>query len=264
MGLVKPELFACSFNYNPKNFFYLKTSIKRRSNKVGADHSSAALLENAIGDDQVLSFKVGQRIARISAEDGLMNNHVGKASAEFITSDQSQLVKAKVFARYTRKIGSLPFYGQIGFNAGMIKKLNDSCLRVNDAFYLPNFKGIRNLGYHFDAQAKKKGLGGDILGFDKYATLNLKLAQINCPLLAEFSIEPFIFANFALAPNRNSQKNEGAATTSTWLSKHLRWSTGIGLSLQPANVAIECYYNIHVSRQKNELRNDFQINIGID
>jgi len=49
-------------------------------------------------------------------------------------------------------------------------------IRVNDAFYLPNFKGIRNLGYHFDADSKKKGLGGDILGFDRFATLNLKLA----------------------------------------------------------------------------------------
>ena len=62
--------------------------------------------------------------------------------------------------------------------AGHIAKLqkHQGCLRVNDAFYLSNFKGIRNLGYHFDAESKKKGLGGDILGFDRFATLNLKLA----------------------------------------------------------------------------------------
>lgn len=73
-------------------------------------------------------------------------------------------------------------------------------------------------------------------------------------------MEPFVFANFALAPNRQKEKKVGAS----WLNQHLRWSTGFGLSLQLPNAAIECYYNVHVSRQKNELRNDFQINIGID
>ena len=133
-------------------------------------------------------------------------------------------------------------------------------MRVNDAFYLSNFKGIRNLGYHFDPEAKKKGLGGDILGFDRFATLNLKLAQINCPLLQDFAMEPFMFANFALAPNRHKERKQGVS----WLGHHLRWAVGFGLSLQPPNVAIECYYNVYVGRQKNELRNDFQINIGID
>ena len=73
---------------------------------------------------------------------------------------------------------------------------------MNDAFYLPNFKGIKNIGYHYDSNAKKKGLGGDVLGFDRYATLNFKISQIDCPLLSELMMEPFIFANAALAPNR--------------------------------------------------------------
>ena len=47
---------------------------------------------------------------------------------------------------------------------------------MNDAFYLPNFKGIRNLGYYFDPEAKKKGLGGDILGFDRYMSLGVKVS----------------------------------------------------------------------------------------
>lgn len=32
---IKPDLFAMSFIYNPKNFVYLKASMKHRSNKVG-------------------------------------------------------------------------------------------------------------------------------------------------------------------------------------------------------------------------------------
>lgn len=79
---------------------------------------------------------------------------------------------------------------------------------MNDAFYLPNFKGIRNLGYYYDPEAKKKGLGGDILGFDKFAALNLKVSQLDCPLLSNFLIEPFAFANFALAPNRGAKPDQ--------------------------------------------------------
>ena len=97
-----------------------------------------------------------------------MKNIVAKVSTELIKGDQANLLKSKLFVRLTRRLGEIPFYGKIGISAGTI--------RVNDAFYLTNFKGIRNLGYHFDTDAKKKGLGGDILGFDRYATLNLKLA----------------------------------------------------------------------------------------
>ena len=55
-----------AFMYNPKNFLYMKASSKRRMNKVGADHSSAALLENATGDDRVMSFKLGSRFSRLA------------------------------------------------------------------------------------------------------------------------------------------------------------------------------------------------------
>ena len=61
---------------------------------------------------------------------------------------------------------------------------------------------MSNIGYHYEADAKKKGLGGDVLGFDRYGTLNLKVSQIDCPLLSDFMMEPFIFANLAMAPNR--------------------------------------------------------------
>ena len=122
------------------------------------------------------------------------------------------------------------------------------------------------MGYAFDPEAKKKGLGGDILGFDRYAMLGLKLYQSDCPLLLDLMVEPFIFANFALAPNRNPPTSTSGETTSTksWLSRHLRWSAGLGLSLQSAHCSVECYYSVLVCRQKNELRNDFQINFGID
>ena len=260
--VIKSNLFAMSFIYNPKNFVYLKASVKKRSNKVGSAHSSAALLENAIGDDRVVSFKIGSRIGRLGSEIPLFNNLVAKASTELIRGDQTGLIKTKAFARLTRQLKEDSLYGTISLAAGHIAALksHSGCLRVNDAFYLNNFKGIRNVGYRFDPEAKKKGLGGDILGFDRFTTLNLKLSQINCPLLQDLAMEPFVFANFCLAPNRNPERKP----ESSWLSRHLRWATGFGLSMQLPNAAVECYYNVHVSRQKNELRNDFQINIGID
>ena len=169
-----------SFVYNPKNFIYFKTSEKRRLNKVGTEHSSAALLENATGDDKVMSFKFGSRLARLSQSEPLLKNYVGKASIELIKGGQTNLLKSKLFARFTHKIGDYPFYGQLCLNAGHIARLGENkesqSIRVNDAFYLSNFKGIRNIGYHYDTNAKKKGLGGDILGFDRFATLNLKVA----------------------------------------------------------------------------------------
>jgi hypothetical protein len=127
---------------------------------------------------------------------------VAKASTELVKGEQTSLVKSKLFGRLTRKFGDLPFYGQASISAGHITRLHTGNLKVNDAFYLPNFKGIRNLGYHFDTESKKKGLGGDILGFDRYAMLNLKVSQISCPLLVVMNVEPFAFCNFALVPNR--------------------------------------------------------------
>ena len=58
------------------------------------------------------------------------------------------------------------------------------------------------MGYSVDSEQKKNKLNGDILGFDRYATLNLKIAHIDSPLLRDFAIEPFLYANFALAPCR--------------------------------------------------------------
>ena len=66
------------------------------------------------------------------------------------------------------------------FSAGIAKKIDgnrDDRLRVNDAFYLNNFKGIRNLGYNFvEEEGKKVGLGGDVLGFDRYINGTLKIS----------------------------------------------------------------------------------------
>lgn len=102
---------------------------------------------------------------------------------------------------------------QANLAGGFIKNLSPTPLRVNDAFYLHNFKGIKNLGYHFDDSGdsrNKKGLAGDVLGFDKFLTAGAKLTHNECPILSAWNIYPFIFANAALAPNRSLPLNPEA------------------------------------------------------
>ena len=78
-------------------------------------------------------------------------------------------------------------------------------------------------------------------------------------------MKPFIFANLALAPNRRYKE-----PLESWLSpkqifkRYGRFSTGFGATYNSALVSVECYYNAWVNARKNEIVNDFQINIGID
>ena len=62
------------------------------------------------------------------------------------------------------------------------------------------------MGYQYEsAEAKKQGQSGANLGFDRFASLNFKLSQFNCPLLENFNIEPFVYANFAVAENHHAR-----------------------------------------------------------
>ena len=110
-SVVKPELFAMSAVYNPRNELFIKASHKYRKNKIGVDHSSAALIDNAIGDDHVVSWRAGAHMSRLGTDEPLMNNLVVKASTELVTGDKTKLLKSKLFARLTKKLGEQPFYG---------------------------------------------------------------------------------------------------------------------------------------------------------
>jgi hypothetical protein len=142
--------------------------------------------------------------------------------------------KTKFFTRLMREV-SQGFYFTSSLHAGVMIDKDQARKRVNDSFYLQNFKGIKNLGYHYDAKDKT---GGDILGFDKYASLQLKLSQQDCPLLSSRSLHPFIFANLALAPNRSMPAG---------FSSFLRHAYGVGLTLRTDYITLECYYNIYLS-----------------
>lgn len=63
-------------------------------------------------------------------------------------------------------------------SGGFVKNLKAEQGRpkINDMFYLHNFKGITNLGNHYVDNQKKTGLGSDILGFDRYLQASFKFA----------------------------------------------------------------------------------------
>ena len=80
---------------------------------------------------------------------------------------------------------------------------------------------------------------------------------MDCPLLENFMIEPFVFAN-GLWAVRNGQQQ-------LTYKEGLRGSMGFGLSCQLSSFAVEFYYNLAVRGQtKDETKTVFQINFGVD
>jgi hypothetical protein len=97
----------------------------------------------------------------------------------------------------------------LALSGGYIQNLTKNPLKVNDNFYLQNFKGVRNIGYNYNEakEAQGNGLNGENLGFDRYLNIHAKIYQLYSPLLSLFNIDPFIHMNLALAPNRSLQEN---------------------------------------------------------
>ena len=44
-------------------------------------------MENAIGDDSVMSIKVGSKVSRLRVSDPLYHNFIGRTSSELITGE---------------------------------------------------------------------------------------------------------------------------------------------------------------------------------
>ena len=211
---VKPEdrteIFKHSYVTDPDKYAYFKLSQKRRKNKVDTDHCSRLLMERALNNDELSSAKVGVRFNEAYDFDAMTNNLTLKASTELASNfTDISYVKSKFFSRYSIPIkDGDKLYMQFSLSGGYIKNLRGAAnpLKVNDTFYLKNFKGVRNIGYHYDA-ARQGGIAGENLGFDRYLSFYWKASQINSPLLSMFNIEPFVHVNAALAPNRAANTN---------------------------------------------------------
>ena len=251
----RTKIFRHSYVHDPEKFAYLKFIQKRRKNKVDTDHCSRVLMESALNNDELYSAKVGVKFNEAYDLEAMTNNLTLKASTELASNftDISYL-KTKFFSRYSVPLFQGDnFYLQLSLSGGYIKNLksDQNPLKVNDNFYLKNFKGIRNLGYHYDSSKQGGGILGENLGFDRYVNFYAKISQIDSPLLSLFNIEPFIHVNAALAPNRSAKNGQ------TFIEKYGRASVGFGASLQLSGIAIECYYNPIVIKKENEIKSEF-------
>ncbi len=86
------------------------------------------------------------------------------------------------------------------------------------------------------------------LGLSRYLNVNFKISQVDCPLLANFLLEPFLFASGAVV---DPVSKEGEMK----FKDYLRYSLGFGFGCQLPSFAIEFYYSLLVSKGKNEDKN---------
>ena len=239
-----PSIFTHSFVSDPDNLAYLKFTQKRRKNFVDKDHCSRALLERALNNDQLYTAKIGIKYNKAYDHEDLEHTLTLRASHEVASNfTESAFTRSKVFLRYSKPIND-NLYVQSSVTGGLIKNLSKEELKVNESFYLKNFKGIRNIGYHYDNSKKtNEGLLGENLGFDRYLSFSTKVYQSEAPLLKEFSIQPFAHFNLALAPNKDTVSNPKNYEGKSFLEKYGRFTAGFGASMQLGGVAVECYYN---------------------
>jgi hypothetical protein len=125
----------------------------------------------------LVSAKVGVRINRAYDFDFMTHNLSLKATSELASNlTDSKFIKSKIFTRYSMPLSD-KFYIQSSASSGFINNLTPNELKINDTFYLKNFKGVRNIGYHYDSSAKTKeaGILGENLGFDRYLNFSTKI-----------------------------------------------------------------------------------------
>ena len=138
-------------------------------------------------------------------QDFMMHNLSFKATQEVASNfTESSFAKTKVFVRYSKPINDT-LYVQSSLSGGCVKNLRKEELKVNDTFYLKNFKGVRNIGYHYEKinEQEKDGIRGQNVGFDRYLNFSTKISQVAAPILGELNIEPFVHLNVAIAPNKD-------------------------------------------------------------
>lgn len=103
------------------------------------------------------------------------------ASTELASNfTDSTFHRSKFFARLVQNIDENRMQLELGLAGGLTLNKSAAPLKVNDMFYLKNFKGIRNIGYHYDSQGK--GINGENLGFDRYLAASCKLNFLKAAL----------------------------------------------------------------------------------
>lgn len=130
-------------------------------------------MERSLNHDKIYSAQLGFRINQPFDHDFMTHNLTLRGSSEVASNlIDNQYIKTKLFVRYLFAVRNVQFFTSL--SGGFLKNLNKKAksnfddIRVNDTFYLKNFKGVRNIGYYYNEEEKQKGVGGDNLGLDRY------------------------------------------------------------------------------------------------
>lgn len=133
-------------------------------------------MERSLNNDELYSAKLGLRINKAYDHEVMTHNLSFKASSELASNfTDVSYVKTKIFTRYSKPFEKFNIYAQGSLSGGYIHNLRITPLKVNDTFYLKNFKGIRNVGYHYDNSDPTRGILGENLGFDRFISISGKL-----------------------------------------------------------------------------------------
>ena len=184
----RPFLFADSFIDDPSHYLYAKLSSEHRTNKVSHLETSSDFLKRAIGEDQLSAFKLGLKFNKNMGFNSVSECLSAHLSSKFESNwSDLKMVKTSAFLRYMKTINSFQVTASI--NSAHLNSWG-SQPKINDKFYLKNFKGLSDIGVETTKNIN--------MGLDKYIAAQLKISQVDCPLLSTFGIEPFIFGNAAL------------------------------------------------------------------
>ena len=96
------------------------------------------------------------------------------------------------------------------------------------------------------------------MGLERFMQFNLKITQVDTPILSRYEIEPFVFANMALVRPQGVKEQ-------TW-RQAFRQSYGFGLLGFFSSCATEVYYSydIKAGEKLSEGKSTISFNLGID
>lgn len=156
-------------------------------------------------------------------------------------------------------------------SVGGIKKGNDA-VRLNDKYFLTNFKGIKLISPQTVEPLVLREGKINILGTTSYLGLAAKLTFDRVPLFNQtdfattgFRVRPFLHGNLVILPEEiNYMQKVKKVPFSSSIQESARLSCGFGFEFLWKFFSLEFYYNAGVQRKNGEVFNEYQFNLGID
>jgi len=263
-----------SYFCNLQNCIYFKLFSENRKNLVDFNKTSRLVLEDSAYDDIKYAAKLGYKLNHVAdnmewSTDFKIEGEVGKTTAPGCGA----FWRTKIFSRSLYRISPdmvLQVNSTFG-SVGGFKRGNDA-VRLNDKYFLTNFKGIKLISPQTVEPIVLREGKINILGATSYLGLAAKLTFDRVPLfnLTDFEttgyrVRPFLHVNVVILPEEiNYLQKVKKAPFSSSIQESARLSCGFGFEFLWKYFSLEFYYNAGVQRKNGEVFNEFQFNLGID